>query len=96
MAFEYLSSNKMTFVFYVYTRSPNACITRTRTKALPRPKSHFRRQPETSTEHLLLRTDQPHIMNLKLRILGRNRVPQFLRNALTDINVVIAFVLRVS
>ena len=69
------------------------------------PKRHLPRQPETSTEHLFFRTDQPHIMDLQFNrcipgpanpVLGRDRVPQFLGDAVADVDVVVDFVVGVA
>src|SRR3954462_8285310 len=66
--------------------------------------SHLPRQAEASAEHLLLGTDEPHIMNGKLHLLvtatsntviNGNLVPNTLRDSLTDIDMVIHLIIRV-
>ena len=65
------------------------------------PKSDLPRQTEASTEHLLLRTNQPHIVNSEFHflvtlashtVINSDLVSDPLRDPLTDINVIIHLV----
>ena len=66
------------------------------------PKSYLPRQAEASTEHLLLRTNQPHIVNGEFQFLvtlaahtvvDSDLVPNTLRDSLADIDVIIHLVI---
>ena len=57
----------------------------TPTHSLPLPKRHLWRQPETRTEHPLLRRDVPDLVHMDILVPGAHHASQFCRHALTDL-----------